>query len=206
MRFYVPGMPTASFTYDIETVDGSDTFQFSLRDFNVDPSTIPINIYPTLQHITYDFVHMTLNGTCTVPTSGNDTSTSPCMVGTFEVNSLLALNLTSSVPLNNTLNASDTTSVTTQLRSVNSGWTWGDGYPAFILDTVEGTDGAANAEVLRTSVVKPSDCTQFKVCVRGIQGRAGGAVGAEVLAPLGIALIQESQAAIQCTTHDDDDD
>lgn len=199
MRFYVPGISSAAFTYDIASTDGSDHWEFRLRQFNVAQTSLSVNTYPTLQLITYDFRQGTLNGTCTVPTSNGNLSTVPCMVGTFDISSSLTFDLTSAIPLNNTSNTSSVPSVRTLLSSSESEWTW-ENYPGFILNMIDAAKGSASAEVLRTSSVKVSDCTQQKVCISGIEGRVGGAVGAEVLAPLGVALIQESRAAIACSS------
>ena len=76
--------------------------------------------------------------------------------------------------------------------------------PALILREQDRVSGALSNIVLRTAVVKPHDCTELKVCLAGLHdGREGSLVMAEVLAPLGVLLMRQTDYAVECTTPSD---
>jgi len=207
--FYVNGNSNTQFTYIISNPEDDDQWYFRLREFDTDQSSIPLDAYPTLQSVGYDFVTNTLSGNCTVPSdpanfSGN-TTTSSCMSGTFDPGNSLFFNITSTVPLNNTANVNATQSASTILKIQDKAWTYSDAPPALILHQVNPDSESLGHTVLRTAVAKPHDCTELKVCIAGVEGREGGQVMGEVLAPLGVMLLRQSDYAIECTTPDNSD-
>ncbi|KAH8106304.1 hypothetical protein BXZ70DRAFT_431326 [Cristinia sonorae] len=202
VRFYQTSTNQLLFTYDVN--DGTDTnlFMFSLRQFDTPQSLIPVNQYPTLQHIQYDFLDTTLSGDCTVSTFAGsfNTTNSPCMTGTYNPNEWLSFNITSSVPLNGTDPSTPVPSSNTLLRTVDKEWSLSDLIaPALILRTVDPlTDQLTDQTVLRTAVTKRGDCSLLKVCLAGMT-HSGSLVGAEVLAPLGFIMFREVDHARVCT-------
>ncbi|PSS37037.1 hypothetical protein PHLCEN_2v1076 [Hermanssonia centrifuga] len=210
--FYLNPSQEQVFTYEIANPGDADIWTFSLRDWNTDQGAIPLDAYPTLQQVTYDFVDDSLSGNCTVPTSSaaanSTTLTSPCMTGTFDPGNVLSFNITSSVPLNNTL-ASNTTSAATPsstssvLRAQDKGWTFSDDAPSLILRLVDPLHDTLGPIVLRTAVTRPHDSTELKVCLAGVQG--GNEVGAQVMAPLGLILMRQADYALYATRPSDDD-
>ncbi|THG96428.1 hypothetical protein EW026_g5406 [Hermanssonia centrifuga] len=210
--FYLNPSQEQVFTYEIANPGDADIWTFSLRDWNTDQGAIPLDAYPTLQQVTYDFVDDSLSGNCTVPTSSaaanSTTLTSPCMTGTFDPGNVLSFNITSSVPLNNTL-ASNTTSAATPsstssvLRAQDKGWTFSDDAPSLILRLVNPLHDTLGLIVLRTAVTRPHDSTELKVCLAGVQG--GNEVGAQVMAPLGLILMRQADYALYATRPSDDD-
>ena len=162
---------------------------------------------PTLQSVEYNFVTNEVSGNCTIPSSptnfNGNTTTFPCMHGTFDQGQHLYFNITSQVPLNNTLDANATSSFTSQLGIQDSPWTFWNQAPSLILHQLDPQTNALGPVVLRTAVSKPHDCTELKVCLSGVDGRAGSQVGAEVLAPLGIVLMRVDDYGITCTTPSD---
>ncbi|OCH95962.1 hypothetical protein OBBRIDRAFT_830556 [Obba rivulosa] len=203
-RFYLSGSSSSIFTYDIASPDGSDIWFFHLREFDTAQSSIPLDAYPTLQNIEYDFVNNAVTGNCTIPVdqSGN-TTTSACLHGSFETSGFFFFNITSSVPVNTT-DAPALQLDNALLRSQDKNWIFDFGAPALTLRTL-GPDGQLGQTVLRTATTAYKDCTQLKVCLSSIQGPSGSAVGAEVLAPLGLILLNQDNSAIQCTTPSSDD-
>lgn len=196
------------YTYEVSNPNDDDQWYFRLREWNIDQAIIPLDDYPTLQSVGYNYVSYDLTGNCTIPASptnfvGNTTTTS-CVSGTFDPGNHLFFNITSAVPLNNTANANATKSVTTILKIEDNAWTYSDAPPALILHQVDPETNALGQTVLRTAVANPHDCTELKVCIAGIEGREGSQVGAEVMAPLGVMLMSQSDYAIECTTPSSD--
>lgn len=207
--FFESGSNNFLYTYEVSNPNDDDLWYFSLRDWTADQSTIPLDEYPTLQSVGYNFVKDTLSGNCTVPSSPSDfygnTTTIPCITGTFDPGNQLFFNITSAVPLNNTANANATQSSTTLLKIQDKAWTYTDAPPGLILHQADPITDALGHIVLRTAVAKPNDCTELKVCLAGVEGRQGAQVGAEVMAPLGVMLMRQSDYAIECTTPSDSD-
>lgn len=192
------------FTYEISNPEDDDQWFFRLRRWNVEQSAIPIDFYPTLQSVGYNFETGVLSGNCTVPSSpsatDNSTTTNSCVTGTFEQGTKdFFFNVTSTIPLNNTSNASATEPTTSYLGIRDSPWYVAGSPPALILREQDGIDGALDNIVLRTAVVKPHDCTELKVCIAGVKGREGGPVMAEVLGPLGVLLMRQVDYGVECS-------
>ncbi|KAI0343224.1 hypothetical protein BDW22DRAFT_1356832 [Trametopsis cervina] len=206
--FYINGNNDVQFTYEISNPEDDDQWYFRLKQWNVDQQSIPLEAYPTLQSIGYNFVDFTLSGNCTVPASpsvfNSNTTSSPCMSGTFDQGSELFFNITSAVPLNNTANANLTSSSSSLLLSKSKPWYVGGTPPAAILVGTDTNSGFSEGIVSRTAVAKPHDCTELKVCIAGVPGRRGSQVMAEALTPLGVILMRQSDYAIACTTPSDD--
>lgn len=210
-----PADPTLLFSYEITNPDDGDNWLFSQRTWGEDQSSIPLGMYPTLQTVHYNFVDNSLSGNCTLKdTAATNTSTSvhPCMTGTFDAGDWLQFNITSAVPLNSTLSSQypgTLSNATTALGVKYKYWAPGDQHPALILQQV-GQSGALGPAVLKTTVTKPHDSTQLKVCVSGVDNgdgsaRAGATVQPEVLAPLGVILMRQADYALENTTPHDDD-
>ncbi|KAH8106305.1 hypothetical protein BXZ70DRAFT_431020 [Cristinia sonorae] len=201
-KFYQTDTNQLLFTYDVNEGTDSDLWMFAVRQFNTPSGLIPVDQYPTLQSIQYDFINTALTGNCTVPISpgSSNTTTMACMTGTYNPDKWLSFNVTSIVPLNNTDLSTPVPSSTTLLRTVDKEWVFGDNNaPALILRTVNPvTDQLTDQTVLRTAVTKRGDCTALKVCLSGT-ARLGSIVGAEVLAPLGLILIRQVDHARICT-------
>lgn len=203
-----PSSPTQLFTYEITNPDDGDDWYFTPRTWDTPQSKIPLDMYPTLQSIRYDFVDDSLTGNCTLPSAVNpltNTTSIPCMEGNFDPGSSLSFNITSSIPLNSTL-ASDASSVpivNTLLGIPDKGWDLRGYAPALRLEE-RNEDGSLGHLVLKTAVTKPHDTTELKVCVAGVDGREGGTVSAEVFAPLGLILMRQADYAYQATTPSSD--
>lgn len=206
-HFYQTGSDISLFTYDYD--DNSDFFNFHLREWDVDQSTIAVQFYPTLQSVQYDFINNTVTGNCTVPVQPGDSSntttlTKSCLSGNFNPGNFMSWDISSAIPLNTTRDLSVVPQYNTSLRIVDKQWDFSDDAPSLILDTLDESGNLADI-VLRTAVTKRRDCTQLKMCLNGVPNRVGSAVGAEVLAPLGLVLIRQADYAIECTTPKDDD-
>ncbi|KIP01336.1 hypothetical protein PHLGIDRAFT_131293 [Phlebiopsis gigantea 11061_1 CR5-6] len=174
--------PTQLFTYELSNPGDGDTWLFGLRSFDEPQFSIPLDSYPTLQQIYYNYNTLTVAGNCTIPdsiASNTSTTTIPCVSGTFDPGARLTLSLNSSVPLNSTLSTA---------------------YPSGVEVDAEGNLGHL---VLKTTVTKPRDATELKVCVAGALGREAGTVAAEVLAPLGVALLRQDDFARYATQPND---
>lgn len=196
--------PTQLFTYEIANTDGGDNWLFNIRSWQTPQSSIPLEFYPTLQSVHYDFGSLTIDGNCTLPATTNasgNTTTVPCMKGTFDPSSHLSFNITSAVPLNSTVASSYPASVpntTTLLGIPDNGWDFSMFAPALRLEERE-PDGQLGHLVLKTAVTKPHDSTELKVCVAGPQGRQGATVQPEVFAPLGLVLMRQADFALYNT-------
>lgn len=211
-HFYA-NTPSASnsnplFTYEITNPDDGDIWLFSLREFDAAQSSIPLAQYPTLQAVHYNFVDDSLSGNCTLPTStaaNASTSVVPCMTGSFNQGGRLAFNFTSAVPLNSTLASAYPAGVanaTTALMIPDKEWDVSGDAPALNLQQVD-ADGRLGAVVVKTTVTKPGDTTELKVCVGGVPDRENGLVSAEVLAPLGLVLMRQADYAYIQTSPSD---
>lgn len=200
--------PTQLFTYEIANPDNGDDWYFSVRTWDTPQSSIPLDFYPTLQSVHYNFASLTIDGNCTLPTSANaignaggNTTTVPCMSGTFDPGAHLHFNVASAVPLNSTLASSYPASVpnaTAQLAIPDNGWAFGSYAPALRL-MEQDSNGTLGHLVLKTTVTKPHDDTELKVCVSGPEGRQGPTVQPEVLAPLGLVLMRQADYALYAT-------
>jgi hypothetical protein len=206
-----PSTPTPLFTYEITNPDNGDNWLFSLRTWNSPQEAIPLEMYPTLQSVHYNFADQSLSGNCTLKDSdatNSNTSTRSCMAGSFNPNDQLQFNITSAVPLNNTLSSSYPGTIpnaTTALGIGYEGWAQVAYAPAVKLQQVN-EDGSLGLTVLRTTVTRRNDITELKVCVNGVNGRAGATVQPEVLAPLGLILMRQADYALsQTQPHDNDD-
>lgn len=202
------GSPTQLFTYEIANTDGGDNWRFSLRSWDAPQSSIPLDFYPTLQAVHYNFATLTIDGNCTLPASANatgnavgNTTTVPCMTGTFDPSAHLHFNITSAVPLNSTLASSYPTAVpnaTSSLSIHDNGWDFNTYAPALRLQEQQ-PDGQLGQLVLETAITKPHDSTELKVCVAGPEGRQGATVQPEVLVPLGLVLMRQADYALYST-------
>ena len=203
--FYQQHDPQPLYIYELANVLGDESlWSFSLRSWNTTQSSIPLDFYPTLQSIDINTSanSSNINGTCTIPNSATDpqTTTSPCLSGTFALgkNTELSLNLTASHLLNNTFSGETGSAPpsTIMLRTQDGVWAHGNNSPALRLREVNSSSGALDGEVLRTTVTKPRHCTELKVCLAG--GASGSPVDAEVLAPLGYIFIEQVGQAAGC--------
>lgn len=202
--FYEQGNPDTLYTYEIANPGGADSWTFGLRSWDTSQSSIPLNMYPTLQGVAYNFANKTVSGNCTVPdsTNSNNTTTLNCMSGTFDPNNVLSFLLTSAIPLNNTSNATSVSSTTSLLRAVDKQWSFDDDAPSLILREIDNSTNISQEIVLRTAVTKRSDCTELKVCLAGTGKASGSVVGAEVMAPLGLIMMSQADYALECTNSD----
>lgn len=68
---YFYEQPTNKWLYTYELTDPADGDQwyFRLRDWNTDQAIIPLDEYPTLQSISYNFTSHAMTGICTLPAS-----------------------------------------------------------------------------------------------------------------------------------------
>lgn len=187
-HFYQQGQSDSLFSYELNIV--ADTSTFGLRSWDSPQASIPLEFYPTLQSIQLNLADNTLTGNCTVPTSSTNTSILPCLSGTFDPGAFLSLKITS-LPFRNVSNQTVPSS-TVMLRSEDDRWD----VPSLILKEVDPNSNALQGTVLRTTIQKPTDCTQVKVCLSGTA--SGGPVGAEVLAPLGLVFIEQRDYASSC--------
>lgn len=199
-NFYQQGRPVPLFAYEIHGT-GDNLWTFDLRSWNSTQSSIPLELYPTLQSILLDLTHNTLNGTCTVPTSsaGSNITTLNCMSGTLDPGDFLYFNITSSHILNNTYDLPGSSSSTVILRTEDNQWASGQNPPTLILKSVDPSSRTLEETVLRTNVANPIDCTQLKVCLSGTT--SGSPVGAEVMAPLGLLLSKQANRSLTCSTN-----
>lgn len=204
-RFYQTGNDQSLYTFDIDT-DSSDFGTFHLRQFDVDQASIPLQFYPTLQQLSYNFINNTVTGNCTIPESQGsfNTTTGQCVTGSFDLGDPLSLELKSAVPSNITFNASSVESTQTTLRTVDKQWTFGDDAPSLILRNVNPDTLQLEEIALRTAVTKKGDCTQLKVCVAGPPSGSEPIARGAVMAPLGIILMRQADYAIECTTPSDE--
>ncbi|GJE98892.1 hypothetical protein PsYK624_151290 [Phanerochaete sordida] len=196
--------PTQLFTYEIASTDNGSNWRFSLQSWQTPQESIPLPFYPTLQSIHYDLGNQTMNGNCTLSTVANathdavgNTTVVPCMSGTFDSGAHLFFNITSAVPLNNTLSTSypaATPNVTALLAIPGNGWAFKGHQPALQLQE-EQPSGSLGNIVLRTATTKLSDKTQLKVCVAGPLDRQGATVQPEVLGPIGLILLSQANYA-----------
>ena len=197
--FYEHNSPTALFTYQLGNPENDDSYTFGVREWNTPQSGIPRDMYPTLQHIAYDYAAALLQGNCTISTAvvNPEVTAAQCLRGTFDVGHPLSLDITSNVPLNQT-SPGTAPSVTSLLRTQDRRWYLNKGdSPALILRLVDATSGELADEVLRTTVKKVSDCSQLKVCLKGTDREGPGSlVGAEILAPLGLILKRQQDFAM----------
>lgn len=204
-----PSAPTHLFTYSSTNPLDGDDWLFALRNWDTPQSAIPLEMYPTLQNVWYDFADISLNGTCTLRSSTDanaNTTNVACMSGTFDPSNHLSFNITSAVPLNTTL-AADANSVpraSTLLGIPDDVWDQGGSAPALKLQQRDPETEDLGHLVLRTTVTRPKDCTELKVCIAGPSGRQGGTVSAEVLAPLGLMLMRQADYSKECTAPSDD--
>ncbi|THH33627.1 hypothetical protein EUX98_g498 [Antrodiella citrinella] len=196
---------TPLFTYIINSDSDSDLWTFELREFDNAQDQIPLDYYPTLQSVQYDFLNDTLTGNCTTPVAPGSsiTNSTTCMTGTYNPNDWLSFNISSNIPLNNTVSGSPVPPTTAVLRTVDKQWTYDNDAPSLILKTVDPLTNSLQRQVLCTAVGWAADCTQLKVCLAGT-GTPGGLIGAEVLAPLGLVMIRQGDHAATCGQPDDD--
>ena len=195
--FYTHGGSETLFTYQLTNPQNDDIWGFSVRQWDTPKASISREMYPTLQHVTYDYRGGTLGGNCTVSSNSTQSSDMPCLHGSFDVGNPLSLNITSTVSLDDTPSGFVAPSVTSLLRSQDRRWYLkGNDAPAAILRLVDPASGRLQDEILRTTVKKISDCAQIKVCLKGT-GREGPGVlvGAEMLAPLGLILKRQGDFA-----------
>lgn len=193
------------YTYEITHPGEGSQWYLRLLDWQVTQDSISLDEYPTLQSVGYNLTSNTITGNCTLPSSSTksgSTTTSSCVTGTFDPGNHLFFNITSTVPLNDTANTASVKPETTILRIADNAWTYNDAQapPALVLQHADPQTGALGATVLRTASTKAHDCTELKVCISGVPGREGSLIGAEVLGPLGIMLMAQSDYSIQCTT------
>lgn len=83
------------------------------------------------------------------------------------------------------------TNTTSNIRAVDKEWTFKKDAPSVLFRDDNGV------EVLRTDVTKYRDCRQLKVCV-------AEDVGPDVIFPVGLLLVYQSDYAITCTQPEPD--
>lgn len=191
------------YTYEITNPNNDSIWYFRLRDWNVDQANISLKEYPTLQSVGYNLADNTITGNCTLPSPSNSASnitTSSCVSGTFDPGDHLFFNITSAVPLNNTVNTNAIQRTTTMLKNKGNVWTFHDGHPVVSLHQADAVSGKLGHVVLRTSISPRSDPTELKACLSGVDGWEGVQAGAEVMAPLGIVLMKQADFATWDTT------
>ena len=156
----------------------SNVWNFGFSQF-VPGVTIPSDVYPLVQNISYQMANQTFSATCTTGPEANGTTS--CMQGSFDEGGYLSLNI------NNTL-----ANVVTNLRAVDKNWMFvpADDAPSYILAEVE-PDGSLGQSQLRTAVTFPGHCTILKLCSE---------TGIDVLPPVGLTLMRQNAYSIVCTT------
>lgn len=201
--------PMQLFTYEISSRDDSDGWRFGLRTWDSLQSDIPIDMYPTLQNVYYNFIDNSLTGNCTLRSLTDpppNTTSLLCMTGNFDPGSDLSFDISSSVPLNTTY-ASEAHLIPVTNASLvihDKGWDYAGEAPAARLQE-KNEDGSFGSLVLKTTVTRVGDVTELKVCVAGPEGRKGGTVSAEVFAPLGLMLMRLADYALVATSNPDGD-
>ena len=198
--FYLEGSQRSLFTY--EAIQSNSSWTFALRDWGTDdPISIAPYAYPILRNISLDLTAHEMNGTCTNPAS-NTTATMPCMWGSFTDN-IPPLHLTSAVPLGTQSGTASPPNSSTTLDAKRSEIVWAYREPYMILRLVDPETHKLGHVVLRTARQDPRNCGRLKVCVGGInQGSATELVGAEVMAPLALLLVNHALYAATCSYHD----
>jgi hypothetical protein len=144
--------------------------------------TIPDNIYPLIRDISLQFSDNTLSADCAANRDAPPNATTPCVIGSFEDQTYLSVT------------TDDTRTNTNQtLHSVDKTWyaAQADDAPNFILKDVN-ADGSMGDVAVQTVVTDKRDCTALKVC-------ASRPPGADILSPLGLALMRQGDYAKVCT-------
>lgn len=78
------------------------------------------------------------------------------------------------------------TDTTSHMRAVDRQWSFQDDAPSVLFRDDH------SVEVMRTDVTKPRDCRQLKVCI-------AKDAGPDIIFPIGLLLIRQSDYAIHCT-------
>ena len=73
-----------------------------------------------------------------------------------------------------------------------------------LLQNVDISTDRLTDTVLTTSLSKPHDCTELKVCLAGTGGYPGSIVGAEVMVPMGMLLMAQISEGAHCSSGGDD--
>ena len=206
--FYEPKNPNALFSFDIQVDPNDNTiFVFQIRNWNTVQSDIPLDLYPTLQYIQYEFANGTVSGNCTLPTSPTDPSGTSqlCTTGTFDIGDFVPFNITTNISLNTTFASATVPAVKSTVRSTWKQWWYADHAPAMWLKNVDIATDRLTSTVLKTALTKPRDCTELKVCLAGTGGYPGSVVGAEVMVPMGMLLLAQTLEGTSCTSGGDEE-
>ncbi|KAJ7189997.1 hypothetical protein GGX14DRAFT_607415 [Mycena pura] len=183
LSFNAPAGQKAVASFSFRQPDGSLElrYQYNLTNDNASISHLTLWSGPDVasasqvQDITYDFDNFTLLATC----AGNLTQ---CSSGSFQESGYLSFSLT---------NSSDSSTV--NLRAVDKVWDYGksDDAPSFLLKEVQSDDTLGDL-IVRTAVTNAGHCQLLKMCANNAE--------IETLAPVGLALLKQSEYAKVCTT------
>jgi len=175
--FWQNGLRTKYYEYTLDQEDNVWHFRFS----QIEPGiTVPTQVFPSVQDISYQLANQTLSGSCATDLPPN--ALTPCMEGSFEEEGYL------SFTINNTL-----IHTVTDLRAVDKFWVPSnpvDDAPGFILKEVE-ADNSLGQIMLRTAVTKPGQCGFLKLCAE---------TDVNLLAAVGLTLLRQNEYATVCTT------
>ena len=178
--FWQNNVRTEFFQYEISQGQDGDIWNFDLRQI-ISGVNVPEDVYPLAWSMSYDFVNNTVTANCASSPTTPTNATTPCMTGSFTQGSLLSLSI------------DDTrTNTTTNLRAVNTPWSFYDASPSYILREVN-SDGSLGDIAVMTLVTKYSTCTLLQLCV-------ASETGLDALAALGLTLLSQNDFALQCTT------
>ena len=200
--FYGNGQRNPYFAFELAPDPNDITlFNFQFRKWYGQQSNIPLEMYPTLQVVQYEFSNETFTANCTLPTSPTDSSGTSqlCASGIFDVGDWAPFNITSNIPLNNTFAGAPVPSASSMMRTVDKTWWYSSQAPSMIMKEVDDSNELTRT-VLHTTTTKPSDCTELKVCLAGTGAYPGSVVGAEVMAPLGMLLMAQAVYGATCSS------
>ncbi|GJE95565.1 hypothetical protein PsYK624_117510 [Phanerochaete sordida] len=207
-HFYSTNNATRLFTFNITASDNNPTngyseefpsLVFALQDVY---TAMPPASYPLLRSVQYNMILNKTVGYCAPAI--NDTSVTPspqCMSGNFTADDDV-LRFHIDTPLspdwtqaqNWSQPGSPTASMAFEVGTFTSeAWTR-PGHPPGATIREGGRHGHV---VLKTVVTKPGDWTQLKVCIAGPRQATPELLHPEVLVPLGVLLMRQSDYAIE---------
>lgn len=146
--------------------------------------TVYADIYPSIRNLSYRFEDNRTGKFEATCANSSDTTSTPCMNGTFNETGFLSLTM------NDTRNNNTRVS---HLRAVDNDWvpSPADDAPSYILKEVH--DDCVGDIAVRTAVTMKGDCTLLKICV-------ANETIFDVLPAVGLTLYRHDQYAEICTT------
>jgi hypothetical protein len=165
-------MRTKLLEYEMSIDDATNNWNLNL----VGCETVPTDIYPLVNQVSYDFVNGNISGTCI---TGQGASPGPCLQGTVNLGEHLSFSLNNSQ-----------TNTVSHLRSAEQWW-FEDDVPNVMLRRADADNNLGEVTLL-TTVTKPGHCNELKACM------AAGS-GTDMIAPLGVLLRRLDGFGIKCT-------